>query len=309
MKHKLGTHIYLSGNVKYLDNHMCTMEQLFRFRDKIYLKKINTISCGCIFGFFLIYLLKYDKYTNKYIIPENFQKKYHKIHNDFFKKFNDIKLNEAVKLICQELSKYLNDETLNKCNDLLTITSTKTSNNIILEQEHISVFNTKTDLLNSLYKSMSIPFMSTKKLICDNKYTYFDGIAFIDKLPDLDPYDVCFYSAYKITPKMIHLNTIDLGYCDNDVEIKGGTLYYNASNYLQEPILGYTIPYSNYLPNSLNTKWNFGYSQGIYAYNYFKMFVNIYYYIPLLHTITSKLYKNFGWIFGYGFIKSIDEIL
>jgi hypothetical protein len=308
MKHKLGAHIYLSGNVKFVDNHMCTMEQLYRCRDDIYIKKINSISCGIIFSIYLIMLLKYDKETDKYIIPKNFQKKYHEIYNKFFEKNRDVKLNEAVVKLCQELSYYINDEVLDRCNELLSITYTKSSSKIILEQETVSCFETKTDLLNSIYKSMSIPFLSTKRLICDENFTYCDGIAFSEQLPQLKDDEVCFFSCYKITPKMIHLNTIDLGCCDKDVEIKGGTLYYNASNYLQEPFLGHTIPYTNHLPNSLNTKWNFGYSQGIYAYNYFKMGVYVYYKIPFLNIITSNLYKNFGWICGYGFINSVDEI-
>jgi hypothetical protein len=95
----------------------------------------------------------------------------------------------------------------------------------------------------------------------------------------------------------------------HDNDIVGGTLYYNASDFLYEPLTGCKIPLTNYLPNCLNNKWNFGYSQGIYAYGTLKLIIYTYYKLPYIQKISSCMFNNFGWLVGFKKIANINHLI
>jgi|688.fasta_scaffold108842_4 hypothetical protein len=304
---RLSTTVIFSGNIKMLDNHIDTIEQLYEWRENIYINKIKSMSNGCIFAILLISMLKYDVKEEYYYIPKNFLKKFHHIFHEFLDKMKEVPLIDAVEKICFNIEEYLPDDIIDKCNDLLSIYYTKSNKDIILEQEFCDTFTSKKDIIKNIYQSMSIPLLDVRKLIKDDKYIYCDGIAFIEKLDKPKDNEIILYSLYKLNHKCVILNLKELGQC-NKCELNGGMIYYNASHHLYEPIFGYTLPYSDYLPNFIKNDWNFRYSQGIYTYNFIKLNLFIYYKIPFLHKNICKVFNKFGWIFGYKFIKNINHI-
>jgi len=308
MKYYLCATITLSGNAKYSDNNINTLEQIYKWRKNIHLKKINAFSSGIFFALMLIFYSKYDNKLDKYIIPKSFYKNFRETTDIFYNISKNTSIFTSMPVMCKKLSNYITDDILVKINDLLTIVYCRISNDGIIEQVKCNKFKSKSQLLELMYKSMSIPLITAPQILCDDKYIYCDGFTFIDKLQELKKDEVHIYSIFKISSGCVFQNCLNFG-ITHDNDIVGGTLYYNASDFLYEPLTGCKIPLTNYLPNCLNNKWNFGYSQGIYTYGAIKIIIYTYYSLPYIQKISSCIFNNFGWLVGFKKITNINHLI
>ena len=159
----INTTIYFGGNMIYREPYLRIIDLLFKWKNDIIINKIHCISSGCIYGIFLCNDLV--NHNGNYLINHDIINKCQKIVNETTTIINNTTLNNSVITILKYCIENTSDDIHIKCSNVLNIYYTIINVNGISAQISKNKWASKMDLINDIYRSMSIPFISIDKII------------------------------------------------------------------------------------------------------------------------------------------------